>query len=272
MKTDLIIFIYLLSLSNSIVLKAQADGIAIGMNSPNESAILHIQPPSENKGLLIPRLSSDPASNTIGNIDNPADGLVIYDIHTNGFVYWDESLPNIPASRPDKWVQVIPQGMITMWSGTTPPKGWIICDGNNNTPDLRGRFIVSYNPGDVNYNNPGNISEGGTSEGSRGGDPSFTLSIANIPLHNHSVNLTTNTTGSHTHSYTDDVVTTPNREGDPGNRGGQVDGYTNQNKTTGTSGNHSHTLNGNTGNAGFTSPSSIDNRPPYYVLAFIMKL
>ncbi|MEO9871551.1 hypothetical protein [Ekhidna sp.] len=272
MKTYQLIFIYLLSLIISITLKAQADGVAIGASSANESAILHIQPPSNNKGLLIPRLSSDPSNNTIENIDNPADGLVVYDTYSKGFVYWDESLPDIPASRPDKWVQVTPQGMITMWSGTTPPKGWVICDGNNNTPDLRGRFIVSYSAGDSDYNNPGNISEGGTTEGARGGDPTVTLGITNIPSHNHPVNLTTNTTGSHTHSYVDDVVTTPNREGDPGNRGGQVDGYSNQNKTTGASGNHSHTLNGNTGNAGSASPSSVDIRPPYYVLAFIMKL
>ena len=25
------------------------------------------------------------------------------------------------------------------------PKGWVICDGNNETPDLRGRFIVASN-------------------------------------------------------------------------------------------------------------------------------
>ncbi|MBR2248004.1 MAG: tail fiber protein [Bacilli bacterium] len=34
------------------------------------------------------------------------------------------------------------QGMIVMMSGSYPiPDGWAICDGNNGTPDLRGRFI-----------------------------------------------------------------------------------------------------------------------------------
>lgn len=35
-------------------------------------------------------------------------------------------------------------GMIVMWSGTiaTIPSGWALCDGTNGTPDLRDRFIV----------------------------------------------------------------------------------------------------------------------------------
>jgi len=42
-----------------------------------------------------------------------------------------------------------------MWKGTvgTIPSGWVLCDGNNGTPDLRSRFIVgaggSYTPGDT---------------------------------------------------------------------------------------------------------------------------
>jgi microcystin-dependent protein len=40
----------------------------------------------------------------------------------------------------------IPLGGIIMWSGTKPPDGWVLCDGQVSngytTPDLRGRFIV----------------------------------------------------------------------------------------------------------------------------------
>jgi hypothetical protein len=36
-----------------------------------------------------------------------------------------------------------PEGLIMMWTGssTTPPTGWVLCDGNEGTPDLRNRFI-----------------------------------------------------------------------------------------------------------------------------------
>ena len=39
---------------------------------------------------------------------------------------------------------VIPIGGIIMWSGSVSniPSGWALCDGNNNTPDLRNRFVV----------------------------------------------------------------------------------------------------------------------------------
>ena len=41
-------------------------------------------------------------------------------------------------------VSGIPAGGIIMWSGATNaiPSGWVICDGNNSTPDLRNRFVV----------------------------------------------------------------------------------------------------------------------------------
>jgi hypothetical protein len=44
----------------------------------------------------------------------------------------------------DPWYQVIPKYTIVMWYGSDKevPKGWAICDGENNTPDLRGRFVM----------------------------------------------------------------------------------------------------------------------------------
>ena len=47
----------------------------------------------------------------------------------------------------------VPDGTITMWSGSVGsiPAGWLLCDGNHGTPDLRSRYIrgvsSSGNPG-----------------------------------------------------------------------------------------------------------------------------
>ena len=37
-----------------------------------------------------------------------------------------------------------PSGLIMIWSGAIVdiPPGWVLCDGNNGTPDLRDRFLV----------------------------------------------------------------------------------------------------------------------------------
>ena len=93
-------------------------------------------------------------------------------------------------------------GMILLWSGAASaiPTGWVLCDGNNSTPDLRDKFVVgaSNSTGDTTY--PGlspnatggaatdtvNISDSasvvfganGTGTASRAGSSSATVSIS----------------------------------------------------------------------------------------------
>lgn len=50
-------------------------------------------------------------------------------------------IANKPAPSPTAGV---PSGTILLWSGSqaTIPTGYVLCDGNNSSPDLRDRFIV----------------------------------------------------------------------------------------------------------------------------------
>ena len=64
-------------------------------------------------------------------------------------------------------------GSIIMWSGSILdiPYGWVLCDGRNDTPDLRNRFVV----GAGNAYQVGNV----------GGQASVVLTEAQMPSHTH---------------------------------------------------------------------------------------
>ena len=65
----------------------------------------------------------------------------------------------------------IPTGVIVMWSGAANaiPTGYVLCDGNNSTPDLRNRFVVgagnTYSVGDNGGATTDTISVTGTTGG-----------------------------------------------------------------------------------------------------------
>ena len=69
----------------------------------------------------------------------------------------------------------IPSGVIAIWSGATSaiPSGWVICDGNNSTPDLRDRFVIGATAGTGDTSLPG-VSPGATGGGFSG---SMTVSV-----------------------------------------------------------------------------------------------
>ena len=71
-----------------------------------------------------------------------------------------------------------------MWSGasTSIPTGWLLCNGSNNTPDLRNRFIVG--------------AGSSYSVGATGGEATHTLTIDEMPSHSHNLDATTTTSGS----------------------------------------------------------------------------
>ncbi len=82
-----------------------------------------------------------------------------------------EAMSNIPASGG------VPINTITIWSGAVEdiPAGWALCDGQDGRPDLRGRFVLgaggTYNPG------------------AAGGSEEVTLTVGQMPQHNHEVSF-----------------------------------------------------------------------------------
>ena len=78
------------------------------------------------------------------------------------------------------------KGMIVMWSGslTVVPTGWALCDGQNGTPDLTGKFIIGINPTD-GKDASGNITKPSRKMGDTGGSENNTLIPSNIPKHSH---------------------------------------------------------------------------------------
>ena len=213
-------------------------------------------------------------------------------ISASGDLNYNSSTGVMSFSAPSAFVS----GMIIIWSGSTAniPTGFVLCDGQNSTPDLRNRFVVgagnNYNPGDT----------GGSADATL---VSHSHTFSGSSSHSHTVD-------SHTHG--DGSLTAANRSltgnilgisEEFGQGGGSASGvfskvghnsgrtaYGSNNGSTGGvnfNGSHTHDVTGSTGSAspgtnsqtvsisGTTnaqgSSASNANLPPYYALCYIMK-
>ena len=144
----------------------------------------------------------------------------------------------------------IPSGGIILWSGAADaiPSGFVLCDGNNSTPDLRNRFVVG--------------AGSGYSVNATGGSADATLVSHSHTINNHTHSVSGNT-GNDSHSHT--IQSSSSIGG--GTR------VTSQNSTgntaSTTSDTHSHSFSATTSDVG--SGTAHENRPPYYALCYIMK-
>ena len=77
-------------------------------------------------------------------------------------------------------IEAFVSGMIILWSGAADaiPTGFVLCDGNNSTPNLSGRFVVGYDASNSDYD-----------VNDTGGSESVTLTVNQIPAHTHNINL-----------------------------------------------------------------------------------
>jgi len=196
----------------------------------------------------------------------------------------------VSQDEKDKWNGgQIPIGGIIMWNGTAVPAGWALCNGQlvngTQTPDLRGRFIVSSYAGKTNFE-----------VGNSGGTVGSAVQTNSAGSHNHTGNsggykLTGNDIPSHSHgmAHTHKIYTkkgarysatadesTPGGKSKGGRRTMQnardynfsteassrsyTDSY---GETSATINAHQHTI---------STDGSHVHTVPYYVLAFIMRV
>lgn len=143
---------------------------------------------------------------------------------------------------------------VRMWSGLTAsiPTGWVLCDGNNSTPNLTGKFIR----GTASITDRASLTTGGAD--------SVTIAEANLPAHTHSVTVAAE--AAHTHGLGTRVNTAVASNASSGSGYYAISNLTAPGASDAGS-SHTHTASASSVGSG----TAIDNRPAYLELAFIMK-
>lgn len=159
---------------------------------------------------------------------------------------------------------MVPIGTIVIWASTNIPAGWALCDGStvgtNQTPDLRGRFILGSGTG---------AGQTVRTIGQTGGEATHTVSLAEMPGHNHALSGTVDANERHSHGYNSGHGSQNGIKSGSWNWG-EI-GYQDMNNTTSWDGNHSHTVSFTAASNG-QSTSSHAKMPVFYVLTYIMRV
>ena len=186
-------------------------------------------------GISITRTSTSPHTiefSATGGGATTIDGLTDTNINTSnlgsGQVLQHDGSNWVNADAPSG----VPSGTIVMYNSGSAPTGWAVCDGNNGTPDLRGRFIVA---------SGGNISGSGGSADAvliqHSHEYNFTSSGSSAGAHSHTAgNYGTNNTGSHSHNQSG----SGSGSGTTGNQSANHHHTTSTTVNTGSDGNHQH--------------------------------
>jgi microcystin-dependent protein len=170
-----------------------------------------------------------------------------------------EMAPNLPPYYKAAYIRstteldILPLGIIVLWTGVVAsiPSGWALCDGTTLTPDLTSSFVLGVSNGE----NPGLT----------GGSLLHNHTYNQVPYHTHVLNAS----GEHEHTVQVTVNFASSTSYFP-----QVEHVISPTaRSTAIAGSHTHTI----PNDGVSSPETDDDGsfntlPPYYEVAFIMKV
>jgi hypothetical protein len=197
---------------------------------------------------------------------------------------------------------IFPSGGIVMWSGTvaTIPAGWLLCNGQNGTPNLLDRFIIgagdTYAPGasggaatgsgttsTVAAHNHGGadgvagpfgMSGAADEQGSHSHGGATAASAPDMNSHTHSINI--NTVGVASGVNLINVLGSASSAGNTNSTGSSsnhahgiaVDGLHSHNISVSNAPAHQHTI---SEDGSHSHTVTVPTLPPYYALAYIMK-
>jgi hypothetical protein len=150
-----------------------------------------------------------------------------------------------------------PAGVIVLWSGSigSIPAGWVLCNGNNGTPDLRNRFVVGAGS---TYSVD---ASGGSADAIVVSHTHTATSVSTVtdPGHDHDPSVNGNTVGFNTTQSDFYNTTRANLDGGP---------FFNMKTSSETTG---ITVATTTTNASAGTSGTNANLPPYYALCYIQK-
>ncbi|WP_048505894.1 hypothetical protein [Chryseobacterium angstadtii] len=212
----------------------------------NSESLLHLESAGNDKGFLLTRIALQ-ATNTAAPLSSHVAGMVVFNTATAGTAPNNVS-PGLYYNNGTQWVKLstkAPQtGDIKNGFQSADHNGWYLLNGravstlavnpraratalgfSTNLPDASDRYLKN--------------TSGTDSMGTSAGVNSFTLTQANLP--NVTFSGTTNTTGSHTHTYTDNPVNSA-ANGVASGTNNPVSDTSSVNDTTSSNGAHTHTL------------------------------
>lgn len=212
----------------------------------NTESVLQLESASSNKGFLLTRIALQ-ATNLAAPLSSNTTGMIVYNTATAG-TSPNNVTPGLYYNTGTNWVKLStkkPQvGDIKNGFQSADHNGWYLINGravstlatnpraraaalgfSTTLPDATDRYLKN--------------TSGSDNIGTAAGANTFTITQANLP--NVTFNGTTDTTGSHTHTYTDNPANTVSN-GVASGTNNPISDASSVNDTTATAGAHTHSL------------------------------